>query len=122
METDDFAKGSRLLLDRGVQLAVRSEGADGASFATGLACGRAEAFRVASVEFTGAGDAFVGCMLAQLLACRREGLWPKDLPEPRLHAMVRRANALAALTTLRPGGIPALPTLAELENFLSRHP
>ena len=41
-----------------------------------------------------------------------------DLGEARLRAIVRRANAVGALTTTKAGAIPALPTKDELEAFL----
>ncbi len=117
--SDDFDEGARQLLDMGVGLVVRSEGGDGASFATRSAAGRADAFAVESVEFTGAGDAFVGSLLVSLLAHRHAGRSPEDLDRQELLAMVRRANAVGALATTRPGAIPALPTAAAVSQFLA---
>lgn len=117
--TGDFAAGARQLLDAGVSLAVRSEGGAGASFATASASGHVEAFEVASVEFTGAGDAFTGSLLVDLLECRRGGAAPGELDAGELRRIVRRANAVGALATTRLGAIPALPTRAEVEAFLT---
>lgn len=116
--TADFDGGSRRLLDAGVQLVVRSEGGAGASFATSRASGHVDAFEVESVEFTGAGDAFTASLLVDLLACRAEGAAPAELEEGQLRHILRRANAVGALTTTRRGAIPALPRRQEVDAFL----
>jgi fructokinase len=116
--TEDFAAGARQLLDRGVQLVIRSEGGDGASFATARHRGHVAAFKVNCVEFTGAGDAFVASVLVDLVAMKQQGLWPAELEDSVLRRIIRRANAVGALTTMRPGAIPALPTKQQVEEFL----
>lgn len=67
---------------------------------------RIPAFNLASVDATGAGDAFTGALLAEL--CRGEAF----------REAVRFANAAAALSTLGYGAIEPLPTRAAVENFL----
>jgi len=119
--TDDFGAGAGQLFDAGVVLAIRSEGGDGASFATTRARGHVTAPSVESVEFTGAGDAFVGLLLADLVAAKREGARLDELDESTLRRIVGRANAAGALTTTRPGAIPALPRRDELGAFLQSH-
>jgi ribokinase len=61
------------------------------------------AHKVATIDTTGAGDAFVGCLAASLAAGHE-----------RLEA-VKQANLYAALSTTRPGAQVSLPTRAELE-------
>ncbi|MCX6090832.1 MAG: PfkB family carbohydrate kinase [Candidatus Atribacteria bacterium] len=46
----------------------------------------------------------------------------KDLPEDILRHACYRANAVGALTTLKKGAIPALPTPEEVELFIEEHP
>ncbi len=117
--TEDFERGARELLETGVALVVRSEGKAGASFATARSSGHVNAFRVESVEFTGAGDGFTGSLLADLLEYRRAGVSPGQLEAPQLQRLVRRANAVGALTTTRAGAIPALPSRQQADAFLS---
>jgi len=117
--TDDFDRGASELLAAGIDMIVRSEGADGARFATPRARGRVAGFRVASVEFTGAGDAFVGSLLTDLVACRAAGVAPRDLDRDELTRIVRRANAVGALATTRHGAVPALPRRDEVDALLS---
>ncbi len=64
--------------------------------------------RVASIDTTGAGDAFVGALAASLAA------------GGRLDEAVRRAVAAGALATTKVGAREGMPTLAELDAFLSR--
>lgn len=117
--SDDFDRGASELLDAGAEIVVRSEGADGARFATSRARGRAAGFRVGSVEFTGAGDAFVGSLLTDLVARRGAGAAPSDLDGDELNRIVRRANAVGALATTRHGAIPALPRRDEVDALLN---
>ena len=72
-------------------------------------------FAVETVDTTGAGDAFVAALLASIAA---EPLTISD--EEKLRASIVRANAFAALTTTRRGGIPAMPRPAELAAFLAK--
>ena len=117
--TDDFGRGAEELLGMGVELVIRSEGGRGASFATAAASGHVDAFDVQPVEFTGAGDAFTGSILADLVALRKRGAAPGGLTREDLTGLIRRANATGALTTTRPGAIPALPTRPRVEAFMA---
>jgi len=79
-------------------------------------------FEIKLLEATGAGDGFNSGVLSGLLATlknernRRESL--KSLPVDAIAQIVRRANAIGAMTCTKPGAIPALPTFSEVEHFL----
>ncbi len=117
--TDEFDRGAAELLEMGVELVVRSEGPGGASFATARCRGHVDAFPVRAVEFTGAGDAFMGAILAETVKLGTAGASLGELSEAELRRIVRRANAAGALATTRPGAIPALPSREELDAFLA---
>jgi len=72
-------------------------------------------FNVESVDTTGAGDGFVAGLLTGLLA------HPDDYTQ-HLKAILRRANAVGALTTTNRGAIPALPTADQVDAFLAEQP
>ncbi|NRS48702.1 carbohydrate kinase [Brevibacillus sp. HB2.2] len=72
-------------------------------------------FQVTAIDTTGAGDAFVGALLYQLLEVGESML---DILQATLEDMVRFANAAGALTTTRSGAIPAMPTLSEVKSFM----
>lgn len=68
---------------------------------------------VSPVDTTGAGDAFVGGLLAGLAACEQ---W-KTLPD--LTSIIQQANACGALATTAKGAMTALPTQAQLTEYLA---
>jgi 5-dehydro-2-deoxygluconokinase len=76
--------------------------APGRRFETGI-------FKVAALKPTGAGDAF----LASFCFSLAKGRGVEDA--------VRRGSAAAAIVVTRVGCAPAMPTLAELENFMLNH-
>lgn len=67
-----------------------------------------------TIDTTGAGDTFLGCCLAYILA---RGM---ELSDHQLQEMLFRANAAASLETTRKGAIRAMPTQAELEDYLKQ--
>lgn len=117
--TPDFQAGARRLLDLGVQLVIRSEGEGGASFASPAAAGHVDAFRVDVVDTLGAGDAFMACLIVELLVPWRADLAPGRLDQAELTRIVRRANAVGALSATKVGAIPSLPTTVEVDAFLA---
>ena len=105
---------ARSLMHDELRLLTVTLGAGGVAWFAGDRSGRTAGFEVTVADTTGAGDAFVAGLLAALQA-------DPDLPSDpdALDAALRRANAYAALTTTRPGAIPALPTVDELDRFLN---
>ncbi|HSV31586.1 MAG TPA: PfkB family carbohydrate kinase [Atribacteraceae bacterium] len=79
---------------------------------------RANGFPVKSVDTTGAGDGFVGGLVSSLAPFWNKIRDRQDVPEETLRFAVRYANAVGALTTLKKGAIPALPTRDEVELFI----
>ena len=67
-------------------------------------------YAVQATDTTGAGDAFVAAMLIGILENGEN--WRAQLPE-----ILDFANAVGALTCLRKGAIPSLPTMAEARAF-----
>jgi fructokinase len=107
-----------------VELLMVTRGDKGCMWSTarGL-CGTLSGFSVTSVDTTGAGDGFVAAVMVQLL--ERNATSAKSLLELSAEDwkdVFRFANAVGALTTTRKGAIPALPTQAEVSEFLlSQH-
>jgi sugar/nucleoside kinase (ribokinase family) len=79
-------------------------------------------FTVQLVEATGAGDGFNSGVIAGLLPFvknagdRRKAL--EQLELSKLVEIIRRANAIGAITCTRPGAIPALPKGEEIDAFV----
>jgi sugar/nucleoside kinase (ribokinase family) len=68
---------------------------------------RSPAFEIAPVDTTGAGDVFRGALIYSLLRGDEPG------------AMLRFANAAAAISCTREGAIGGIPTLAEVERLFT---
>ena len=70
------------------------------------------------VDTNGAGDTFLGAMLAKLAFRKYEDREEESIldgiTEEELRDYVMYANRAAALTCSRPGAIPAMPTAGEL--------
>jgi sugar/nucleoside kinase (ribokinase family) len=75
---------------------------------------------VQTVDATGCGDAFVAGLLSRLV----EQVEPSSdrfarLGGESLRAVLRYANAVGALTSLKRGVIPALPFAEQVDAFLA---
>ncbi len=109
VDTDQAAeRAARQLLNEGPPIVLLKRGKAGALLMTADDTFFAPAFRVDTVDTTGAGDAFTAMFTLIML----EG---KPLREA-----VRWGSAAGALATTKPGTMPALPTRAEVEAFLAR--
>ena len=71
-----------------------------------------DGYAVRAIDTTGAGDAFVAAILIGVAENR--GDYQQRLPE-----LLDFANAVGALTCVRKGAIPSLPTMAEAREFLA---
>ena len=99
------------LMDLGVSLAVVTLGAKGALWRCGDQTGHVPGCPVKVADTNGAGDTFFGAFLSRI--ARRGGI--DGLTAEEMNAFVRFANKAASITTSRPGAIPAMPTLSEVE-------
>ena len=72
-----------------------------------------DGYSVSARDTTGAGDAFMAAMLIGILEHRDD--YAARLPE-----ILDFANAVGALTCLKEGAIPSLPSMAEARAFLAR--
>ncbi|KAJ7559163.1 hypothetical protein O6H91_04G072700 [Diphasiastrum complanatum] len=100
----------------GLKLFLVTEGSKGCRYYTKDFNGKVEGVKVQAIDTTGAGDAFVGAILSQLVS---DFSLFKD--EKRLRQALRFANASGAITTTERGAIPALPdkdTVLRLINAL----
>ncbi|TCP40275.1 ribokinase [Rhodovulum marinum] len=86
---------------------IVTDGANGATWYFDGQCIAAPAFPVKPMDTTGAGDCFIGSLVAAL-----------DLGKDRTGAL-RYATAAAAIQVTRPGTTDAMPTLAEVRAFLT---
>ncbi len=114
----ELEDGGNRILDLGVSLAMITLGADGVFYVAKLAdgkriSGKVGCKKVKVVDTTGAGDSFTGGMLYRLT--RREN--PLAFTKEELESDLEFSNTVASICVTRRGAIPALPTLAEVNEF-----
>ncbi|MDN4067127.1 PfkB family carbohydrate kinase [Paenibacillus vini] len=72
-------------------------------------------FEVKVSDTTGAGDAFLGCLLYKIL---ETGSSLNDLTNPQIVSMLTFANAGGALVTTRKGALGVMPTTEEINQMI----
>jgi ribokinase len=106
---EEAEAAARVLRARGPAVVILTLGERGALVVDGEAIEHVPAVKVAAVDPTGAGDAFIGSLAVYL----GEGL--------PLHHAVLRANAVAALSVTRVGTQVSFPPRADADTFLRQH-
>jgi fructokinase len=96
-----------------IKVIAVTQGAGGAILYTRNSQQHIAGFNVKAVDTTGAGDGFVAGLLVGILEHKEDYL-------TKLEPIARFANAVGALTTTQLGAIPALPTRAAVEQFISQ--
>ncbi|SET60918.1 PfkB family carbohydrate kinase [Paenibacillus sp. NFR01] len=72
-------------------------------------------FQVKAIDTTGAGDAFLGCLLYQIL---KAGCPLQELSPPQIIGMLTFANAGGAIVTTRKGALGSMPTTDEINRMI----
>ena len=112
---EDYTDGVNWILDRfQIPLILVSMGKEGSrAYYKETMVEAAPFLQKNTIETTGAGDTFGGCVLHYIL---QHGL--EDLTEENLAEMLRFANAAAALITTRKGALRVMPSEEEVEKIL----
>ncbi|XP_057816831.1 probable fructokinase-1 isoform X2 [Cryptomeria japonica] len=103
------------LMHPGLKLLLVTVAEKGCRYYTKDFRGRVSSFQANTVDTTGAGDAFVGAFLSELV---KDMSLLKD--EKRLREVLLFANAAGAITTTEKGAIPALPDRAAVLSLLNK--
>ena len=103
------ARAAGILLERGVKNVIITLGAKGAWVATKEGQRHVPGFRVKAIDATAAGDTFTGALSVALAEGRTS-----------LQA-VRFGHAAAALSVMKKGAQPSIPSRKEIEAFLQSH-
>jgi fructokinase len=115
--SEDLDTASKVLLEMGPELCVVTLGPEGSYFRVAEGNEHVPPFKVQTVDAVGCGDAFIAGLLCQLVV---DADWRAQLSIARMRQILRYANAVGALTALKQGVIPALPTAAMVDEFLSQ--
>lgn len=108
LDTDEeITNACKELIKKGVKNIIATLGERGSIHCSNNGCKFYEAFKVSNViDTVAAGDAFNGTLAAMLA---------KGFP---IEKAIIYANASGALTVMKKGAIPSIPTLFEIERFI----
>lgn len=95
---------AKSLHDEGITLICVTLGSEGCYYHHNSGCGRVDGFISQVVDTTGAGDAFFGATVHQLIKDDY-----KSIEKEALEAVLSLSNAAASLVIEELGGIPAIP-------------
>jgi fructokinase len=113
----DLEEGTRQLCDRYPIVALFvTLGARGSFIRCQELTAACRGYAVAAVDTTGAGDAFWGGVLYRLT---EDEPFVRRRSKKEWESILSFANAMGAIVTSVKGAIPAMPTIAEVEQFLS---
>lgn len=112
---NEWQQAISLLAAYPAQIVIITRGAEGAIAIINQQQYVFQAYAVKSIDSTGAGDAFVAGLLANIA---RRGL-PAD--EQQLASLITTASACGALATTNKGALAALPNQQQLIDFIQQH-
>ncbi|HEA20516.1 hypothetical protein LCGC14_0869280 [marine sediment metagenome] len=112
----ELEKACAVLHEIGTQVITITLGKEGTLISTPNFKTTVSSIKVEPVDTTGAGDAFIGCLLYQISQLRDAHMILNDTD--RLVEMVKMANKAGAITTKNYGAIPSLPSLEQLSGAL----
>ncbi|WP_405384646.1 carbohydrate kinase [Maribacter sp. LLG6340-A2] len=110
---ENVAEACTVLHEMGTEIIVVTLGSEGTWLSTKHYQKNIASIKVTPKDTTGAGDAFIGCLLHQI--AKHPDLDTLVENEEVLTQMVIKANKAGAITTTNFGAIESLPTIQQLE-------
>jgi fructokinase len=114
--TTDLEAGAGILYKQGITMVFVTLGPKGCFFYCSAGSGLIPSFPVKTVDTTGAGDAFWGAVLSHLCTKTKREL--AQISKSEVQKIVEFSCAAGALTTMKKGAIPGIPTKEEIEAFI----
>ena len=114
--SSDIYEGIKLLKKYDISIVFVTLGAKGCIYNYKGGTGSIDAYNVHAIDATGAGDGFLGGILYKL--CSSTLMEIENLDKKEFEDIVSFGNAVGALVTTKKGGIPSMPTLEEVEEFI----
>lgn len=113
--TSDYDEGAKMLIEKyNIPFVCVTLGKDGSrAYYKGMRVDVPGFVQKNTIETTGAGDTFCGCMLHYII---QHGL--EDLTEENLRELLTSANAAASVITTRKGALAVMPSKEEVEELL----
>lgn len=116
-DIEDVEGAAKALYEQGVKVAVVTVGKDGAYVYSKDGGQVVPGFVSKVADTNGAGDSFWGGFLHKLNA---SGKRPEELTKEELYDFARFGNAVASLCVEKKGAIPAMPTIEQVKERLSK--
>jgi len=114
-DTQDPKEAAQVMFEKGVKAVLYTMGSSGARLITKSVDIYAPAFEVMPINTTGAGDAFIGGFIAELIRSRVDiEFIDKQLAE----GILQIANACGAMVASQHGAIEVMPTPNEINEFI----
>ncbi len=113
---DYYSAAVRLKKQYNIPLVFVTLGKDGSMAFSDAAHAKHSGYNVGSIEATGAGDTFTGCVLDYIV---EKGFY--SYSETELGEMLSFANAAAALITTRKGALKVMPSRGEIERLMKNN-
>lgn len=114
----EVEKAALALMQFGPKIIVISLGEQGSYFQIENGGAYIPPYKVDTIDAVGCGDAFVAGLLSKLVSGNS---WRQNISLEKLTDALFYANAVGALTSLKRGAIPALPTKEEVEEFITKN-
>lgn len=113
--TSDYDEGAKMLIEKyNIPFVCVTLGKEGSrAYYKGMRVEVPGFVQKNTIETTGAGDTFCGCMLHYII---QHGL--EDLTEENLRELLTFANAAASVITTRKGALAVMPSKEEVERLL----
>lgn len=114
---EDLNNGLEVLHKLGAKAIAVTLGKEGTLLSNRITSKIVQSINIKSIDSTGAGDAFVGAVLYKL--CEFEN--PKEILNDfeKLETITNFANKVGAIVCTKLGAIAAIPTLEEVNNYIS---
>ena len=112
---DTMETAARNLRALGPEICVVTLGEHGSYVQSSQGEASLSSFPVQTIDATGCGDAFLAALLCKITESPH---WRSELHDENLHNYLYFANAVGALTATVEGAIPALPTAAQVNEFI----
>lgn len=112
--TEDTESAAKKLCEMGARFTIVTLGAKGALVAHGGNTLLIESEPVRMVDATGAGDAFIGTLVAGIA---KKYSAPDEITFEGMRAFVKRGNIAGAVTVQKYGALEAIPTQDEIERI-----
>lgn len=112
-----YQEAAEEILKMGVSLLYITLGSKGAIYANRDGQGFAEGFKANAIDATGAGDCFTGTVVTQFI---KSGKTLSDFSLDDMKQAAIYANAAASICVECKGGIPAMPSVEQIEERLKQ--